>query len=250
MKELSIIIKTFERPNCLKRLLASIQKVCPEQHIIVIDDSRHPSLTPDELENYQLDIRYIKTTFNIGLSKGRNIGLQTVKTKYFLLLDDDFVLDPFSNIEEALYIIQSENLDILGGKVADINPDNDDIKIRAFMGYLKKVNNKLICTSLTHDSELIECDFVLNFFIGRTSAVKKVLWDEELHILEHLDFFYRAKKEGLSVAYFRKFFTFHQQEHASHYKKFRFNQHKKFSKLLHRKLDVKSILLENKKIYG
>ena len=250
MEELSIVIKTFERPNCLKRLLTSIKNVCPDLKIILVDDSKLPSLSPGELEAFHLDIKYIKTEFNIGLSKGRNIGLQAVTTEYFLLLDDDFVLDAFSNIYGALKLVKSRGFDILGGRVVDVNPNDDEIEIRNFMGHFQKVDDRLICNSLNNDLKLVQCDFVLNFFIGKTASVKKVLWDEELFLLEHLDFFYRASQKGLKIYFYKDFFTFHQQENNRHYLKYRNNSIKKYSKLLRRKLGVKQIILENNQIPG
>jgi hypothetical protein len=42
-------------------------------------------------------------------------------------------------------------------------------------------------------------DKVANFFIGRTDRVRLVDWDPELRLLEHADFFTRAKGTLLTV---------------------------------------------------
>ena len=66
------MIKTFERPAKLKRLVDSIRRLYPGLTIIVVDDSRHPRNLP-EVENINLP-------FDSGVSAGRNAGVKAVGT--------------------------------------------------------------------------------------------------------------------------------------------------------------------------
>lgn len=105
LSDISIVVKSFLRPDCLHRFLKS---VCAyEQHyqhkfheIIVIDDSdeeSHQKNTQTITALQQSHISYHHYSYNsIGLSKGRNTGVKKVQTPYFLLCDDDFMLDPES----------------------------------------------------------------------------------------------------------------------------------------------------------
>ena len=102
MNEITIIIKTFERKKSLICLLKSIQKYYPEIPIIILDDSRNNYKNEVMNKFSKLNIEYIVTEFDIGLSEGRNRILRKVKTKYFLLCDDDFEFDERTKLKQLL----------------------------------------------------------------------------------------------------------------------------------------------------
>ena len=79
---LTAIIKTFERPRALDRLIRSIRRDYPDLPIIVGDDSFHPYR--------RTDVEYLRLPPDIGASAGRNAMLHRVQTPLFLQLDDDF----------------------------------------------------------------------------------------------------------------------------------------------------------------
>jgi len=58
------------------------------QPIIVVDDGRKPT----ELNLHGLTgVRVINLPFDVGLSAGRNAGVDACETEYFVTLDDDFI---------------------------------------------------------------------------------------------------------------------------------------------------------------
>lgn len=248
MEDVTFIIKTFVRKKCLLRLLESIYIYYPHQKIIIVDDSKKPLLLPFELLRIDLKIQYIHTDFNIGLSRGRNMLVDLVETKYFLLLDDDFILDRRSNISGALKVLERESADIVGGNCYDLHTKGQIFK-RYFHGMLAKNQNILRCTTATdYDSRPV--DFVLNFFLANTSAIQNLRWNAELNILEHIDFFWRAKQKGLCVYYYADMYTLHYSEMPKQYRKYRKDNKDKYSKILKEALGVSTILLDDKPIYG
>jgi hypothetical protein len=71
-------------------------------------------------------------------------------------------------------------------------------------------------------ADLYYCDLVNNFFIAKTATIKEMgAWDPMLKMGEHEDFFYRAKKHKLLVAYLPGFGTKHFPVIKSNYKKYR-----------------------------
>lgn len=107
MDDITIVIKTFERKKSLICLLRSIQKYYPDVFIIIVDDSKK-SYREEILNSFRdLNINYIVTEFDIGLSEGRNILLRNVKTKYFMLCDDDFEFDKRTDINKAIQILKN-----------------------------------------------------------------------------------------------------------------------------------------------
>jgi glycosyltransferase involved in cell wall biosynthesis len=109
-RDLTAVIKTFERPKTLHRLLASIKRKYPRLRTIVVDDSRSPSNVSG--------VQTIIMPYDSGVSAGRNEGLRHVLTKYALFLDDDFVFYRHTNLETALAIMENyPQIDIMGGEV-------------------------------------------------------------------------------------------------------------------------------------
>jgi hypothetical protein len=60
------VIKTFERPRILRRLVESIGRLYPSLSIVVVDDSRDPVQSPG--------VRTITMPYDSGVGGGRNKG--------------------------------------------------------------------------------------------------------------------------------------------------------------------------------
>ena len=183
LENLTAIIKTFERPKILRRLLASIKRLYPELKIIVADDSRQPI----ELD----DVQVIALPYDSGIAAGRNAGLKQAATKYVLILDDDFVFYRATQLESALLTMeQHSEIDIMGGEV---------IYLPLFkkLGYRHEFifPTEALPTQLpgSRIAGLPVYDKVPNFFIARAERLQIVGWDPNLKKLEHADFFTRAK---------------------------------------------------------
>src|SRR5206468_3533420 len=83
VRELTALVKTFERPPILRRLVSSIKRLYPALRVVIVDDSRKPSRLPGT--------ETIVMPYDSGISAGRNEGLKHVTTPYVLVLDDDFI---------------------------------------------------------------------------------------------------------------------------------------------------------------
>ncbi|MFN2134504.1 MAG: glycosyltransferase family 2 protein [Candidatus Promineifilaceae bacterium] len=188
-RELTAVIKVFERHEALERLLASIRRFYPELQIIVVDDSRKPQPQPG--------VQTITLPFNSGLAAGRNAGVSAVTTPYVLILEEDFVFYRHTNLARALAVLQGEpRIDIMGGKVINLPlyKVTDYRKIRVMPTQAK--------ATMPEGSKLAGLpvyDIVPNFFIARSERLREVLWTESLRIEEHGDFFTRAKGVLTSV---------------------------------------------------
>lgn len=244
--EITIIIKTFERIKSLKRLLDSILKFYPKIPIIICDDSKKNIKNKLEYYYKNINIKYIHIAFDSGLSKGRNVLLQNVNTPYFVLCDDDFVFDKRTDINNAFECLIKYNLDIIGGDFYNyitITSLKRFLKLLFFdfekiiwfisnryvlsryIGTFEEKNKGLEFWISNHNSshEPYFCDAVNNFFIAKTTAVKKIGgWNEELKVGEHEDFFLRAKKMKLKIAYLNGFGVRHYPVINSNYKKYRY----------------------------
>lgn len=219
--DVSILIKTFIRPQCLDNLLNSIKEYQEKhnihfQNIVIIDDSdeKHTSLNTKVVEKYCnfLDINYKSFPFNsLGLSKGRNIGIKEIHSKYFILCDDDFIFDEKCMLLDNINLLEEKNIDILGGFYRDIK-SIDDNRYTDFnwLGYITENENFDLCLIFSDlFPEFCYCDIVENFYIAKTSCFEKIQYPEDLPMLEHNVFFLRAKQQGLKVGFTKELWTKH-----------------------------------------
>jgi glycosyltransferase involved in cell wall biosynthesis len=181
---LTVLIKTFERPTLLKRLVTSIKERYPNLRIIVVDDSNSPC---------QINgVETIIMPYDSGVSAGRNQGLFHVKTKYILILDDDFVFYRHTNLESVISIMENTpQIDIMGGEV---------IYLPFFSKLDYSKGNNLFPTEAAATmprgsfiGDFPVYDKVANFYVARTERIKLVGWDNNLKRIDHADFFTRAK---------------------------------------------------------
>jgi glycosyltransferase involved in cell wall biosynthesis len=182
-EKLTAVIKTFERPKVLERLVKSLRKMYPGMRVIVVDDSREPV----ELEG----VDTIVMPYDSGVSAGRNEALKLVETPYLMLLDDDFIFHRYTKVEPVLKKLEDlPEVDIVGGEVvylpfyrtidytqAGLHPTNAPSAV---------VPGTLLGGMAVHDK-------VANFYIGRTESIRKIAWDPMIKRLDHADFFTRAK---------------------------------------------------------
>lgn len=188
LSEVTIVIKTFERPSCCARLVDSIRMFYPEVPVLVADDSA----APQEIAG----ARCYALPFDSGLAAGRNVLLEAVQTKYFVLCDDDFVFTPETKIEVFLNLLEQFGLDIVGGHLrlgSAIQTHHGLLDVKDGC-LIKRPGNR--GRYVSHE----ECDVVLNFFGAKTTSVRAIGgWDSRLKLCEHALFFLRAK-DRLKVA--------------------------------------------------
>ena len=181
--EITAVIKTFERPDKLGVLLKSIKRLYPTLHVIVVDDSEKP-IQIDGVENIHL-------SYDRGVSEGRQAGLDAVKTKYVLNLDDDYIFTRKTDLMSSLnYLDNNINVDIVAGRVIYL-PYYTELEYLS--NSLMKNNRSNLIDKGTNIGGLIVYEKTANFWLGRTEKIKTLGWDKGLKRLDHADFFTRAK---------------------------------------------------------
>lgn len=214
MMDVSFIIKTFERPQFLDRLISSIKKFYPDVPILVADDSKNPT--------FRADVEYYELPFDVGVSVGRNTLVNNVKTKYFITLDDDWMVGPQTDIEKLIETYENNDVDILAGLAGD-NDTYTSICVD-----FKLDDDTLEFVSVPEDERdpiIHYCDFTPQFFITDTEWFKEnLMWDEELKTRgEHVELFLRAKKKGFKTAITHQTKIYHTKgfQGSAEYKTFR-----------------------------
>ena len=257
LDDVTLIIKTFERPDALSRLLASIRDADFDGPVLIADDSKAPYRNTVLNEYGDLVTEYLCLPFNVGLSAGRNALLDRVQTPYFVLNDDDFVYDAHTDLSWMREQLATTDLELLGGVVREPDPvqwsalrqptlkktvralyDTTRTLLRNAWGPAYSTNRfhgdiettgdtvALVHNDAPGASPFRRCDYTLNFFMADTAAVRSKVggWAEELKLQEHWEFFYRAKNGGLRVAHSDEVGVRHLPDRTAHYDEYREHQ--------------------------
>jgi len=180
---ITAIVKTFERPKQLLRLIESLFRLFPTVPVIVADDSRRPGRLPG--------VRTLPLPFDVGVSAGRQAALAEVRTEYTWVLDDDFVLYRGTQLARAIAALDAEpRIDILGGPVIDVPLC---LKRGAGPSPIYPTRRAPLWPLGSQLAGLEVRDKVPNFFVARSERLRLVGWDPALKRLDHADFFTRAR---------------------------------------------------------
>lgn len=207
VNDTTFIIKTFERPQMLYRLNNSIQVRYPDVPVIVADDSRVAVAEKPDGHN----ITYHRLPYDVGLSAGRNYLIDQVQTPYFVLLDDDFFFTGETKVEKLVALLDAGLFDLVGGAVRFGH------RLQYYQGFIQQIGQTLYCSHLENQGGPVRCDVVWNFFAAKTDVIRRVRWDEELKLGEHLDFFMRCKERGVRVGHCPTVTINHDPQHPKGY---------------------------------
>ncbi|XP_035253971.1 beta-1,4 N-acetylgalactosaminyltransferase 2-like [Anguilla anguilla] len=182
--QVTITTKTFLRYNQLNYLIRSIRNVYKDIKIIVADDSFNPQkVNGSNIEQYFMPPAQ-------GWFAGRNLAISQVTTKYFLWVDDDFEFIDNTKIEKFVEIMEAvPELDVLGGSVGTnaftfkvLYEEGDEEG-----GCLSKIPGNY--QPVPGIPNCFYTSGVVNFFLGRTDAVRRVGFDPLLKRVGHSEFF-------------------------------------------------------------
>jgi GT2 family glycosyltransferase len=202
LREVTAVVKTFERPDALNVLIGSIRKYYPDLHIIVADDSIEP--------NPRRDVEYLRLEPDVGISAGRNALLKRVPTRYFLLLDDDFEFIADTRIERLVEIVAGDDVALAAGDCVRCRRkrywwgSRVKRKLVPYHGIIERTGDELTLSRGYRSQEdgYSICEIVSNFFVARTADIRRIGgWDEDLKINEHEEFFLRFHEAGLRAAH-------------------------------------------------
>ena len=209
----TVVIKTARRPNLVLRLVRSLRDVKGYDLPIIAYDDGLESYSEEimsEIASFS-NLRYIiGDKHDLGISVGRNLALKLVRTKYFLLCDDDLIFTEQSDIELLAEILDTTDASLAGGSqgshfagyfhFTSLN-DHDELTSKQILYYYQG--------QCYHENETIggfprcmRCDATSNFFMAKTTDILDVgCWSEELKIAEHKDLFLKLKAAGKKVVW-------------------------------------------------
>lgn len=220
-KNVTFLFKSFERQKQARALVKSIRKYYPGTRMVIADDSSSPLQIP----SIAGDLTVIQMPFNSGLSKGLNLALAEVNTPFLMRMDDDELLTRHVNLASELRFLHSHpEVDLVGIPCIDAcKPISVKKGIQAYSKFdmraaplpLKIPNGTVV------DEEHIVFGKVPNIFLARTESVKKVGWDDNIRMIDHHDFFYRAAGILVSVLSMNSVVFHNHNFFSPHYNRYR-----------------------------
>lgn len=218
-ENVTFLYKSFERQKMAKKLYRNIQRYYPGVRVIIADDSK----VPLELEGEELTL--IHLPFNSGLSKGLNAALSQVQTPFAMRMDDDELLTPFSGIHNQLrFLLEHPEADLVGVLPRNIPfggnwQDQKDAYFRQSMAHSP---NRLKIPHLTWlDSTHVVLGKVPNIFLARTEQYRALGYDDNIRMIDHQEFFFRAAGKLVSVLDTAGYVLHYHNQFNRHYQAFR-----------------------------
>ena len=218
-ENVTFIYKSFERQKMAKRLYRNIQSYYPGVKVVVADDSSEPLKLADE------SLELIQLPFNSGLSAGLNCALEKVTTPFVVRMDDDELLTPYTRFHEQLkFLMAHEEIDLVGVLVFPL-PQCTDLQQTALEYYKQPMGNAPKKLKIPHMTQIDETRRVVgkppNVFIARTEKMREIGYDDNIRMIDHNEFFYRAAGNLVSVMDTTSFVIHYHNRFDRHYQQYR-----------------------------
>src|SRR3989344_413266 len=209
-KKIVIIIPTTLGGDRVIRCIKSIKELAyPQEQIkIVVIDNK----TPDKIYlKIRKDFPKVKTIINkknLGFSKAVNMGINSQKSDYYFITNDDIIFQKESLGTLVEFMERNPEVGICGGKQLLPNSGKFLAGGRNFSFFTGQQSN------IKGKNQPIFCDQVdgCSMLISRSVVNKIGLFDEGFVLAygEDLDYCIRAKKAGFKIAYHPKSIFFHE----------------------------------------
>lgn len=218
-ENVTFIYKSFERQKLAKRLYKNIQSYYPGVKVVIADDSKKTLKIKGE------NLEIVQLPFNSGLSFGLNRALERVTTPFFVRMDDDELLTPFTGFHKELqFLLEHPEVDLVG-----VLPFNlpmctslKEVLVEYYKHSMDRAPKKL---KIPHLTWIDESHNVLgktaNIFIARTDRFKEIGYDDNIRMIDHHEFFYRAAGNLVSVQNHKAFVFHYHNQFDRHYDKYR-----------------------------
>jgi len=237
---ITFIATTMKRYEVAESFVISVRRFFPESPIVLGVQSDEIEESLDSLSS-RYDVDVLALGEDVGLSRARNLMLSHVETDYFVLCDDDFVVDEQFFLNNAFRVLEEhDDIGVVGGYYRDILYDGE-LNFKAAMErqftmrfeYERHTGTlvRIPFTYLRHedtfdlDTRCVPVDCVNNLALFRRSIFddERVRWDDRMKISgEHIDFYFSLYRDGVSkVVYDPSFSVIHNRRQNTAYTRFR-----------------------------
>lgn len=188
--EVSVIILTMNRMNCLRSCLESVYRQRFSDMEVIVVDNASTDGTGDLVRREFPDARYVRLEENAGAPGGRNHGIRRARGKICVFIDDDAVFAGSGALEQAVACFRSdERLGLLAFRVLSPHDGLEEYK-----------------SIPRADKKRIDQDYECSYFCGAGFACRRrvfdeigMFWEPLFFIGEELDLSYRLLDAGYRI---------------------------------------------------
>lgn len=241
MKDVTIVITAFDRPDSLKNCVASIRDFYPDVNII-ISDNGHVHKNSQETLKKNYGCEYIQLPYDCGANRARSAGFAASRTEYTMIMEDDMEFTRETQIDKFKIILDKNPwIGLIGGIV-----QKGEKKGIIGSELIIDPKNKTFFRNALTDPPLLNCytikyyfcDYVRMFFMKR----RKMPFDFEETIYpdgsgSHLSIFLKIKTSGShwKIAFTHEVVVLHHRERGDpEYKALRLGRRDVFKKRFHK----------------
>ncbi len=207
--DLSIVTVTYNSAKFIKEHLDSLIKNLPPKSEIIIVDNNSADETVSIIEKYK-SVRLIKSSENVGFSKGNNKGAKAAKGEYLFFLNPDIKtlnnsvqkLMDYANLTDNVGIVAPQLIKENGGVQASVT-NLPNLK-NLFLEYLFNKKNVFSEYAPTgNEATKVEAVYGAAMLIKKELFLKIGGFDERYFLFyEDLDLCRKVRKLGYKVIYF------------------------------------------------
>jgi len=233
-------IKTFARPDALRRCLRSIRDRDAARPVVVVDDSKEPYAADVAAETPKLDVKVITPGYDVGISRGRNIAVDAVETEFVSQLDDDMYLVDETDVPGMVSALTDGGYEIVTGRT--LEPDG---RVHGWEARFRQTDTVLYARPYPPQERIQPVDMGMNFLVARTNTLQKFRYCNEIKIgREHLDFFLTVHRGGGRVACYAPSLIGHRHDKANRvYRRMRRDRRKAYDRLVMQRHGLSHVIM-------
>lgn len=206
--KVSVLIATRDRPDALRRCLASVaQQRYPDLEVLVLDDASSTPLDDASVCRGAtgLSVRCLRSDERLGPIGSRNVLMQQARGDVFVVLDDDACLGSEEDIHQAAAALQQyPDVGILAFKLIERTSDGE----RLLVPYARR--------RLRKQPHLAEQAAPVAYYLAGSHAVRRAVIEQCGYFQEglcygheELDLSYRALDAGFKILYLPAVTAYH-----------------------------------------
>jgi len=230
---ISIVIVNYKVPFCLIEALRSLRlaEYYDRSEVIIVDNASGDNSREIVTEQFQ-EVQWIQLKTNIGFGKACNIGAETARGQYLLLLNPDTVVSSNTLVSAVEFMEAHPKAGLMGPKI--LNPDGTlqlscrrsiptpSVAFYYFAGlsYLFPKSKRFGRYHLTYmdENETAQVDVISGSFMFIRRAIFDIIggFDKRFFMYgEDIDLCYRVRQTGYEVWYYPPVKIVHQKGKSS-----------------------------------
>lgn len=203
--KISCVIPTHGRPDFLRESIASVlEQTYPVLELLIVSDDQDPfsRSVVNEFSGSLFPVRMLENRLAMGASGSRNLGARQARGDWIAFLDDDDLWAE-TYLEESVRVIEAHGSECVVSWL-EMFRGNERAPAHQMRSSLKAKGNGAINPGLTGS----------NFLIRKSTFEMLHGFDEQLLVMNDIDFCYRMLQAGVSYGVNPRFSAF-QRKHDS-----------------------------------